>query len=206
MKKFTPKGEKSRNHILQTAIGKFALQGFDGTSVDEIVESAGVNKRMVYHYFGTKKGLYHAALSAVYRKLEGLEVETLHPEEPIEKILGDLVTVYFTFLQENHDFVNLILWENLQQGKSLNEMTNPISKTPVLDLLIDAVENCKRKGTVRKDLDPRFLLISLIGNCMIYCSNRFTLSRALQMDLQDPELLKEARESVIRLLLDGVKA
>jgi TetR/AcrR family transcriptional regulator len=206
MNEFTPKGKKSRQRILKVAIRLFARKGFSGTSVDEIVEKAGVNKRMVYHYFGNKEKLYQAVLTTEYKKLETLELETLHPEDPIEKIIPDIVSGYFSFVQTNPKFVQLLLWENLNLGRNLDKMPNPLSKSPMLDLLLKALRIGQEKGTVRPSLDPHFLLISLIGNCMIYCSNRFTLSRSLKIDLGDPKVLQLAKRSVAELLLNGIKA
>lgn len=206
IKKFTPKGERSRQRILETAIVLFAERGFAGASVDEIVEASGVNKRMVYHYFGSKEKLFQAALAAEYDKLEALELEALRPEEPIEKVVNDLVSVYFSFLQTNPEFIQLLLWENLNRGQNLNQMPLPLSKSPMLELLIEAVNTGKKNGTVREAIDPRFLLISLIGNCMIYCSNQFTLSRALNIDLSSPETLNRAKRTVADILLNGIKA
>jgi TetR/AcrR family transcriptional regulator len=206
MNEFTPKGKKSRQRILKVAIRLFARKGFSGTSVDEIVEKAGVNKRMVYHYFGNKEKLYQAVLTTEYKKLETLELETLHPEDPIEKIIPDIVSGYFSFVQTNPEFVQLLLWENLNLGRNLDKMPNPLSKSPMLDLLLKALRIGQEKGTVRPSLDPHFLLISLIGNCMIYCSNRFTLSRSLKIDLGDPKVLQLAKRSVAELLLNGIKA
>ncbi|MCX6939362.1 MAG: helix-turn-helix domain containing protein [Verrucomicrobia bacterium] len=40
-------------------------RGFHAVSVDAIVDLAKVNKRMVYHYFGSKDALFEAALVAV---------------------------------------------------------------------------------------------------------------------------------------------
>ena len=205
MKKFTAKGQLSRQQILNTAIQLFAEKGFAGASVDEIVDTAGINKRMVYHYFGNKEKLFQAALAAEYSKLEALEIKTLHPEEPIEKVVTDLVHAYFSFLQDNPEFVQLILWENLNRGRNLDQMEIPLSKSPMLDLLIEAVNIGKKIGTVRDAVDPRFLLISLIGNCMIYCSNQFTLSRALNINLSSPRILNQAKKAVTDLLLNGIK-
>lgn len=205
MKKFTAKGKLSRQRILDTAIGIFAEKGFAGTSVDEIVETAGVNKRMIYHYFGNKEKLFQTALATEYGKLEALEIKTLHPEEPIEKIVTDIVSAYFSFLQNNPKFAQLILWENLNQGRNLDQMKIPLSKSPMLDLLMEAINTGKKNGTVRKEIDARFLLISLIGNCMVYCSNRYTLSLAMNIDLSSPRILTQAKKAVADLLLSGIK-
>ena len=206
MKEFTIKGERSRQRILKTAIRLFAEKGFAGTSVDEIVDMTGINKRMVYHYFGSKELLYQQALATEYGKLEMLEIKTLHSEAPIEKTVYDIVAAYFAFLQANEEFVQLILQENLNRGRNLDKMQIPLSKSPILELLVQAVKTGKKNGTVRPAVDARFLLISLIGNCMIYCSNRFTLSRALSIDLCDRRVLNRAQKAVTDMLLNGIKA
>lgn len=120
-------------------------------------------------------------------------------------MVTDLVHTYFTFLQDNPEFVQLILWENLNRGRNLDQMEIPLSKSPMLDLLIEAVNIGKKNGTVRPDINARFLLISLIGTCMVYCSNRYTLSRALDIDLSSPRILNRAKKSVTDLLLNGIK-
>lgn len=182
----------------------FARQGFAGTSVHQIVSAAGVNKRMVYHYFGSKEKLYQAVLSAEYRKLEELETRTLHPDDSIEETVASIVTAYFDFLQANSEFVQLLLWENLNRGRNLDRMEIPLTKSPMLGLLTKAINKGKENGTVRPEVTPRFLLISLIGNCIVYCSNRYTLSRALDTDLSSPRVLGRAKKAVVDLLLNGI--
>ncbi len=206
MKTFTAKGEKARQRLLDTAIRLFAENGFAGTSLDEVVTDAQINKRMVYHYFGSKERLYQEALSAEYRKLETLEAKTLLPDDPIGKVVEDLVSAYFSFLQANPEFVHLILWENLNKGRSLDAMEVQLSKSPLMERLVEVVCAGQKKGTIRKEIDSRFLLISLIGNCMVYYSNRFTLSRALGLDLADPKVLECASKAVADMILNGIKA
>lgn len=204
MKTFTPKGEQSRRRIMRVSTRLFARQGFAGTSVHQIVSAAGVNKRMVYHYFGSKEKLYQAVLSAEYRKLEELETRTLHPDDSIEETVASIVTAYFDFLQANSEFVQLLLWENLNRGRNLDRMEIPLTKSPMLGLLTKAINKGKENGTVRPEVTPRFLLISLIGNCIVYCSNRYTLSRALDTDLSSPRVLGRAKKAVVDLLLNGI--
>ena len=57
------KAELTRRKILDAAIDEFAARGFAGARVDRIAASAGVNKRMIYHHFGNKLGVFEAALS-----------------------------------------------------------------------------------------------------------------------------------------------
>ncbi len=66
--------QDKRTAILETALGLFALKGFDSVGTQEIVDTAGVSKPMLYHYFGHKRGLLDSIISeygtALFRKIE----------------------------------------------------------------------------------------------------------------------------------------
>src|SRR5882762_3303529 len=53
---------ESRAVLLAAAAEVFARHGFKGTRIQEIVQVAGVNERMIYHHFGSKDGLYRAVI------------------------------------------------------------------------------------------------------------------------------------------------
>ena len=54
--------ERTRARILSAALKEFAANGFAGARVDAIARRAAINKRMLYHYFGDKEGLFRAVL------------------------------------------------------------------------------------------------------------------------------------------------
>ncbi len=49
--------------ILDAAAAEFCDAGPAGARIDSIAAAAGVNKRMLYHYFGSKDGLFAAVLT-----------------------------------------------------------------------------------------------------------------------------------------------
>lgn len=51
-----------RRRILDAAARAFATWGPTGARVDAIAAEAGVNKRMLYHYFGAKQALFKAVV------------------------------------------------------------------------------------------------------------------------------------------------
>lgn len=53
--------------LLAAATRLFAEQGYDRTSVQEIVEAAGVTKGALYHYFGSKDDLLHEIYARMLR-------------------------------------------------------------------------------------------------------------------------------------------
>src|SRR5919197_20603 len=58
----TRDASRSRQRILAAALKEFSTNGFAGARVDLIARRAGINKRMLYHYFGDKERLFRAVL------------------------------------------------------------------------------------------------------------------------------------------------
>jgi AcrR family transcriptional regulator len=54
-----------RAQIIETAAGAFLRGGFDGTSMDDVAQAAGISRLVVYRIFDTKEHLYRAVLSSV---------------------------------------------------------------------------------------------------------------------------------------------
>ncbi|PTX94462.1 TetR/AcrR family transcriptional regulator [Opitutus sp. ER46] len=195
-----------RERLLRAATALFARAGYDGTTVDEVVARARVNKRMVYHYFGDKDGLYEAVLGEAYRSLEVLEHDAFARGKDLENATAQIVRLYFEFNDAHPQFLRLLLWENLNGGRGLRRAGHGVTKDPVLRALDAFLHQGIAAGRIRSDMDARQLLISLIGLCQVYSSNRYTLSSALGVDIGAPVFREQGIRHVTRLLLEGVKA
>lgn len=196
--------QRTSERILRVAVRLFAARGYDGVSVDELVNAARVNKRMVYHYFGDKAGLYAAVLGRVYSRLAEVEADVFREKPSVPAALEGIVRAYFGFLQATPEFVALLLWENLQGGAHLKNLDDALSKAPILEALSELVERGIASGQLRPDIDRKHLLINLFGLCQIYYSNRHTLKRSIGMDLEKPEELERGIQNIVRLLKDGL--
>src|ERR1700733_8848533 len=67
--------QATREAILRAAIKVFAKHGFDGGSVEKISTAAKSVDRMIYYYFGSKEGLFVAALEEIYRRFNEAEAK-----------------------------------------------------------------------------------------------------------------------------------
>jgi len=194
----------TKEKLLKVAIDLFSEKGYDGATVDEVVNTAGVNKRMLYHYFGSKESIYREVLKEVFTRLEKVELATIHPEEPIENTLEKLVRAYFNFLVTNPDFVSLLLWENLAKGRHLNPKMVQFSKAPILDLLNKVLHEGALRGQIREGLNVKHLFINMTGLCLIYFSNSYTLTQTVDLDLNSPKVLEAGIQQVLSLLRHGI--
>jgi TetR/AcrR family transcriptional regulator, regulator of cefoperazone and chloramphenicol sensitivity len=64
------RGEDTRRRILETAIEIFGTYEYDGASTRLLAERAGVNLPAIQYYFGSKEGLYRAAIDTVIADID----------------------------------------------------------------------------------------------------------------------------------------
>jgi AcrR family transcriptional regulator len=56
------RSEETRSKIMDAAVRRFAVSGFDGASVDDICNEAGVSKGAFYHHFPSKQSIFLALM------------------------------------------------------------------------------------------------------------------------------------------------
>ena len=111
--------DASRERILRAATDIFAAQGLDGARVDEIATRAGINKRMLYHYFGNKDDLFAAVLDELYETIctesAALDLVSGSPQSGLKKLVDFVVNFYL----ENPHAITLLNAENLHKARHL---------------------------------------------------------------------------------------
>jgi AcrR family transcriptional regulator len=95
--------ERREQEILDVAGAVFARAGFHLAPMDEIAESAGVSKPMLYAYFDSKEGLYLAYI----RRAGGELLERLVAARPRDATPGARlrarITEFLSFVEEHGD-------------------------------------------------------------------------------------------------------
>jgi AcrR family transcriptional regulator len=81
------RAEETRGRILDAAVRKFSISGYDAASVDDICAEAGVSKGAFYHHFPTKQAVFLALmqgwLGTIDMGMEAVRAETV-PETMIK--------------------------------------------------------------------------------------------------------------------------
>jgi TetR/AcrR family transcriptional regulator len=192
--------------ILAAATREFAAHGFGGGRVDRISERAGVNKRMIYHHYGSKQGLYLAVLEEAYRRARSSEQElNLEALSPREAMIH-LIEFTFDSFVNDRTFIKLLNDENLhkavhvKQSKRIAEMHSPL-----LAIMRKILARGAEQGAFRPDIDPMQTWISIAAVSYFYFSNIYTLSTIFRQDFDSRASRAARRRHVVDVILSYLK-
>ena len=194
--------EATREAILSAATREFADHGLAGARVDRIAERAGINKRMLYYYFGQKADLFLAVLERAYQRIRRQERQlSLDQVEPTEAIRR-LVAFTWDYYLANPEFITLLNTENLHHAQHLKESS--IVRTlhsPFVASIGEVLERGRKAGVFRAGVDPVQLYISIAALSYFYLSNNFTLSTIFDRDLLSSKAKVERLSHMTDLVL-----
>ena len=63
------RGRATRQHLIEVATALFAEHGYDGTSIEAVLEAAGVSRGSLYHHFPSKERLFEAVVEGVHTQV-----------------------------------------------------------------------------------------------------------------------------------------
>ena len=198
------KSDITQQKILPAAEIAFAQKGLYGARVDEISESAGVNKRMIYAHFGSKENLYVAVLDAVYQRIAADEEQVLSSEEDYITLIRHQFENTFHFLYNNPTFVKIVLWENLNEAKYLKESMGKQAKTKTFDKLRSIIRKGIGDGVFRDDLDEDELILSTQMMSYSYFSNIHTMAYLMDKDFFSDSEMKKRCNHITDMVLQYI--
>lgn len=208
----------TRHRLLEAAILVFAEKGFDGAGIREIALKAKANSALVQYYFGSKEGLYTAALQFLFEQGPDAVGALAPPPEPGEpeaqsRAMESLANYVRAFLEdlfachgqecispELHSAVHLF-WTR--------EMMDPAKKRADLILAhiqphVDYLSACLR--ALRPDLDEekRFLLGCCIHSQIMFFHRDMAIVALIRGKDYGPQDIDRLAEHITEFSLGGL--
>src|SRR5271170_5334918 len=138
--------------ILSAALKEFAAKGFAGARVDVIAGRANINKRMLYHYFGDKEGLFKAVLRRkISERQAWAEASSGEPTETLP--------FWFEAACKDADWVRMLEWEALQNSgqKVIDEKERRAAAARGLE----RIRQRQMRGQISPEFDPRHVALAM---------------------------------------------
>jgi AcrR family transcriptional regulator len=159
--------------IIRTAEKLFAQKGYDGTSVRDIAEEAGVNGAMISYYFGSKEGLIKALFEERTADT-ALQVENLLRDtrlSPWQKV-ALLIDSYVDRIADKVQFHKIMLYEQMfEKNTVLTKLLNEL-RTRNLEKIAELLRQGQDAGVFNPDIDVPLLMQTLFGTVTSCYFNR----------------------------------
>ncbi|MCB0350874.1 MAG: TetR/AcrR family transcriptional regulator [Bdellovibrionales bacterium] len=195
----------AKDAISSSAIELFSKRGFDGVSIRDIANLAGVHFSSIRYHFGDKEDLYNACISkhGKDRLLSAKRFLTAEPKsvEDMRLRLGYAIDDVFRIHGENPFLTKLLLLEVESEDHRADRV---LKKTMVAMSAVYSqfFKACQRKNYIKNNLDPLFMTQSLMGVLHHYMRTESIRERLLsQKKINAKNNKEQIVENIITLFL-----
>ena len=138
----------------------FSQSGFARVSVEEITSALGMSKKTFYKYFESKEDLVHQIVLRITGEI-GLQIESIvTTDNPFVLKLNGLISVLHTQFSK---FSTPMLRDVQIHAPATWAYIQEFRRTRIIAVWGRLIEQGQREGFIRPTIDPRLLLLSIIG-------------------------------------------
>ncbi|GAA4165799.1 TetR/AcrR family transcriptional regulator [Chryseobacterium ginsenosidimutans] len=161
------KSEATRLNILQKAFELIYTNGYQTTSVDEIIATTQVTKGAFYYHFKTKDEMGLAIINELM--IPNFKNTFIEPFQGVVNPLDAIYDLMHYLLIENEtlkveygcpasNFTQEMAPWNIDFTKALNELTRQWEQT-----MIDAIEKAKENGKIKADVNAKEIAVFVMS-------------------------------------------
>ena len=188
----------SAERILSTALDLFAIKGYDATAVREICEAAAITKPTLYHFYGSKDGVFQALVGSgflQYRALVDAALATPGSFRHRAKALARSVFESASTKPHFWRFMHSVIWA--PPGTALPQ-TEPCSQfyDGVIGALAVAADEAVKQGELTPG--PTDVRMLILMGAMSEAATGYVIAGK-------PELTPELADQIIDVIIDGWK-
>lgn len=181
-----------RERLLDAALARFVAEGINAASLKSIAKQAGVTPALVHYYFGNKDQLVS---TVVEERLMVVAAELQGMLGGGDGKAGSLIRGFVSGLHgivARHPWLPVI-WarEILTQGGALREVMLSRIAPMIPQMLAGRFSQAQKDGALNAELDPRLLVVSLVGLTLFPLAAESIWRRLFKADDIDHALLQQ---------------
>jgi|Deesub1362A_J573_1020465.scaffolds.fasta_scaffold01366_11 AcrR family transcriptional regulator len=202
------KAKTTRERLLDTAEKLFFEKGYEGVSVRDLTDRAGVNVAAVNYHFQSKKNLYKEVVrrrlsTVAQRRIAELKQVAEGKRTPdLRKVIRTYVSGFLGDIlssKEVENFLNLVSREMSQPGIATDVLIKEIV-SPIHKILKDAIHRARPALSEEK---ISLCIISISGQVLHFLRAREIIKRMLGHGYSK-EFLNEVVEHITEFSLKGI--
>lgn len=193
--------EATREALLDAAEAVFLEKGFGNAALSEIARRAGLTKSLIHHYFGSKKDLWREVKQRRFDVYGHQQLDMLSDAKPTANLLSDSIALYFRFLKENPEIVQILAWMFLER-----DMDECMDKDRALiEAGIDKIRSGQASGHLRADVDARFILFTFLGIAQHWFQDKEHFVHNFGIEELPEDIDETYLEAMLKIFMEGVR-
>jgi TetR/AcrR family transcriptional regulator len=195
--------------ILDAAREVFIQKGMEGARMQEIADTAGINKSLLHYYFRSKEKLFNTIFNQSFGDFFSRISILMTSEMNLVLKISKFIEAYMDLMLKNPFLPRFIITEINRNPQVAVDKFNLIGVDIIhknLKIFERQLREEFQKGTI-KFIDPKQLISSIIGLCLFPFLAE-PLLRLLLFDgdqLKYERYLKDRRKVVEQIILDALK-
>lgn len=200
--------QDTRAALIEAAEDLFAQKGFEGASVKEICEKAGVNVSLVSYHFEGKEGLYRTVLETFAGKGMELAERLLSAPKSKEEFLLRLQM----FAEElvgthvRHPKATRILHRECSAETSVARDVFQRTFHKVFEQFVAFLTVARKNGFLRKDIEPVIAAGVFFASVSHFCNTDELRKALFGLTIHDADFRKRAVDHLFQIFVRGVQS
>jgi TetR/AcrR family transcriptional regulator len=156
-------GDATRSRILDAALEVFSEVAFEGASTRDIAERAGVTQPLINYHFGTKEGLWGAAISSLFDELNDMLTNRIDGLRGVDDatVLKIIIREFVAF-SAAHPELHRIMTQECTVGGPRVEWVDEELVRPLYELTVGYIKRLVDAGTLPA-IPPIHIYYLIIG-------------------------------------------
>jgi TetR/AcrR family transcriptional regulator len=195
----------TKSRILDTAAHLFGEYGKTAVSTTRIAKEAGVNKAMIFYYFGSKDELYLSAVRKLTGELFSLMNERLSLVEPGLPVIEAFVRTHVGYLIEHPALVKLLVREllvgNIGDQSAVTGLVSNLEG--IRTRFVESLKIAMERGEIRR-VDPIHTILNIISMDVFV----FVGKPLINVMFKEPDMdriVNERADHILDLLMNGLR-
>ncbi len=203
------KKESTEDKILQAAEKVFIEKGMSGARMQEIADTANINKALLHYYYRSKQKLFRAVFRKVFPRFLPEVLKVFSMEIPFIDKIEKFIAAYIETIQR-HPLVPLFLIHELSRNPE--DFADTVAGV-ISELNLNLVEKFKKEvdSEIKKgniiEIDYRHLFVNMLSMCAFPIVGRPIIQRVgfENNEKKYDVFLEQRKTEVAKFIINAIK-